>query len=97
MTTNTEEWIARIAGKLTWEILCKVAVKYMAFECQDLENVKLDDAVQSIRRALTTYTYKLPPGESEESAKEVWSVLLIIIADLLSLDKTRILSLWACL
>ena len=97
MATNTEEWIVRIAGKLTWEILCKVAVKYMAFECQDLENVKVDDAVLSIRRALTTYTYKLPPEESEECAKEVWSVLLIIIADLLSLDKNRILSLWACL
>ena len=97
MATNTEEWIARIAGKLTWEILCKVAVKYMAFECQDLENVKVDDAVLSITGALTKYKSKLPPGESEESAKEVWSVLLIIIADLLSLDKNRILSLWACL
>ena len=97
MASNTEEWIARIAGKLTWEILCKVAVKYMAFECQDLENVKVDDAVLSITGALTQYKSKLPPEESEESAKEVWTVLLIIIADLFSFNKNRILSVWACL
>ena len=85
MATNPDEWIARIAGKLTWERICKIAVKYMAFECQDLENVKTDNAEQSIREALIKYESKLLPEDTEiVTAKEVCYIQLITIGELLN-------------
>ena len=87
MATKPDEWIARIAGKLTWERICKIAVKYMAFECQDLENVKTNEnnqnTEQCIREVLTKYESKLLSPDSA-TAKEVCYVQLIIIAEQLN-------------
>ena len=85
MATSPDEWVARIAGKLTWERICKIAVKYMAFECQDLENVKTDNTEQSIREALIKYDSKLLPEDTETAtAKEVCYVQLITTAEQLN-------------
>ena len=67
-----EEWIGRIAGRLTWPKMCQISVKFMGFDYEELEQIWLDElkAVPAVREAILLYKSKLSEEQSH-TAKEV--------------------------
>ena len=68
--------IVKVASLLTWESVCKIAVEYMSFDLQELENIwqkNMPHVISAIEEVLRTFVSK-SNGKDE---KQVTMILFL--------------------